>query len=300
MSTEQQANQIIELIGTSGVISKGGFTESDGSVRAVTPNYPMPVVRQPAAITGGFVDGWSVVHKFGHNLAAGTTFELVTPQGVWRTPQVSGATALRIKAGNANDTADGSGARQVTLQGLDETGALVSATLPTAGTSASTTTTITFLRLFRFFVSESGTYATQSAGSHAANIVIENAAGTEDWGQLDFPSGGFPKGQSYVGCYTVPLGYQAYVTHIQAITDSAKVTDLVFFKRENILETSAPYSPMRSQLDLHVANAGGIDFTIEAPLGPFPALTDIGMMAKVDTGSAEVDVNFEIWLRATD
>ncbi len=32
------------------------------------------------------------------------------------------------------------------------------------------------------------------------------------------------------------------------------------------------------------------------PLGPYPALTDIGFMAKASAGTAEIDVDYEIIL----
>lgn len=273
-----------------------GFLEGDaGSVRMVSESYPLPVFRNPASLTAGTVSGWSVVHKFGRNLAVGTTFAPITEGGIYRTPQVSAATALRIKAGgNANDTAAGSGAREITLQGLDETGAYVEETLATAGASASSPTTTTFLRLFRLFVSASGTYATATTSSHAADIVVEDAAGTQDWATIRFD--GLGLGQSLIGSYTVPLGYTAYVTAANVFTDSTKTTDLVFFKRDNILATSPPYDPMRAQLDVRVQGAGrSINF--EAPLGPFGPLTDIGFLGRVGTGSAETSVDFEIWLR---
>lgn len=272
------------------------FEPSSDAARGVSPSYPLPTFQNEAAITAGLVDGWSHVHKFGDNLAVGTSYVPVATNGIYRTPQVSGAVALRVKAGDANDTAAGSGARSVTLEGLDETGAAASETIATNGTSAGAASTTTFLRLFRIYVASSGTYASSTAGSHAASIVIETAGGVE-WGSVDV-DGLFAKGQSYIGAFTVPLGKEAYVQNIEAFTDTTKLTDIVFFARENILETAPPYSPMRAKLDVQV-KASQSSVALKAPLGPFPALTDIGFMAKVDSGTAEVDVNFEIWLRDT-
>lgn len=275
---------------------KVGYHDSaTGLVRSVSEAYPLPTSSNPANLTAGDVEGWSVVHKFGHNQAVGTTYAPITYGSLYPTPQVSAATALRVKAGNAADTADGAGARKVMLYGIDETGAEVSEELTTAGASASSPTSATFLRLFRAFVSESGTYASASAGSHAAAITIENAAGTEDWATIALE--GFPRGQSYIGAYTVPLGKTAYLMSAHASTDSTKVTDLILFFRPNILQTSAPYSAMRAQRDVHVGPRGFADILLDAPMGPYAALTDIGFMGKVDSGTAEVDVNFEIWLK---
>ena len=62
-------------------------------------------------------------HQFGRNVACGTSYTPVSDIGVYRTPQVGSATALRIKAGgNAADTAAGAGARSVRLTGIDASG----------------------------------------------------------------------------------------------------------------------------------------------------------------------------------
>ena len=242
----------------------------------------------------GNVAGHSIVHKFGHNDLVGTSFVPVTSTGSYPTPQVSGATTLRVKAGgNANDTAAGTGAREITLTGLDETGAEVTETLATAGASASSVTTTTFLRLYRVAVSASGTYATAAAGSHAGIITIENGAGGTDWGSIDLI--GFAFAQSTIGVYTIPLGKTGYLLSAELSAASTKLIDAVFFQRGNILETAAPYSAMKVLFEW-----GGItddrNKIIKSPINGLEALTDVGFMTKVDTGTADVGVDFEILL----
>lgn len=245
-------------------------------------------------VSKGNVTGHSIVHKFGRNTAVGTTFVPITETGLYQTPQTGSATTLRIKAGgNANDTAAGSGAREVTLVGLDETGAEVTEAVATAGASASSATTTTFMRLYRAYVSASGTYATASAGSHSADIDIENGAGGTDWATISATA--FPNGQTNIACYSVPLGKTAYVKSIEIFVDATKVPDILFFKRENILETAAPYTAMRLQL-VSPGTEGAVPIRLNSPLGPFPALTDIGFMAAVSSGTADVAIDFEIYL----
>jgi len=237
-----------------------------------------------------FGTGYDVVHKFGRNLAVPTSFVGVSVGGLYLTPQVAAATNLRVKAGNTNDTAAGSGARGITLLGLDETGAEVEETLATAGVSASSTTSATFIRLYRAYVSTSGTYGTTTAGSHAADIVIENGAGGTDWLTID--STGYPRGQSEVAFYSVPLGKTAYVTSIQCSVQSNKTADIVMVQRRDILDAAVPYQAMRTVLQLG-AVAGHASLRPATPFGPFPALTDIGFLSK-GAAVSEVDVNFEI------
>jgi hypothetical protein len=245
-------------------------------------------------VAKGNVPGHSIVQKFGNNSLVGTTYVPISTGGIYRTPQVGSATTLRVKAGgNANDTLAGSGARKVLLQGLDETGALVTEEISLAGASASSATTTTFIRLFRAYVTESGTYATQAAGSHAGNIVIENGAGGTDWGTIEL--NGFALSQTRTGAYSVPLGKTAYLLSAQIQIESTKTVDIIFFQRQGILKTAAPYNAMRM-----VFEAGGLIDSFnkggQSSWGPFPELTDIGFLAKISVGTANLSVDFEILL----
>ena len=232
-----------------------------------------------------------VHHQFGRNIACPTTYVPVTDIGVFRTPQAGAATALRIKAGgNAADTATGTGARSVRLYGLNALGDEVEEVLATAGASASAPSTNTFIRLYLVEVYESGTYGTQSAGSHAGNITIENVAGTQDWAQIQL--NGFPSSTTGIGAITVPRNHVGLVSSIQINVDQTKSTDLIILKREGILQTAAPYKPIvKVQEFLGVSQSIKIEFTI--PLR-FPALTDVGLLAKVSNGTGAVSVDLEV------
>jgi hypothetical protein len=180
------------------------------------------------------------------------------------------------------------------LVGLDETFTEVTETVTTAGASASSATTATFTRLYRGFVSQSGTYATATAGSHAGDIVIENGSGGTDWATID--STGFPQSQTEIGAYSVEAGKTGYVKLKNVTVDSGKTIDLIFFARGNIDETAAPYTAMRAQSVMTGISGGSINNFGDTivPFGPYVGPTDIGFMAKVSSGTAEVSVEFEI------
>ena len=237
---------------------------------------------------------YSVIQKFGTSITVGTGFAPVAIGNVYQMPVVGSATTLRVKAGNVNDDVAGTGAQEVTLQGLDETGALVEETLDTAGTSASSPTSATFIRLFRAYVSEAGAYATASAGGMAADVVIENGAGGTDW--LTISDTDFDRGQSQVACYTVPLGKTAYIQSFDVSVDikAAKPVSLLLMQRRNILQTAAPFSTWRL-VDEYTGIESEMRRTREVPLGPFPALTDIVWFAKADATSG-VSINTAIML----
>lgn len=243
------------------------------------------------AIAKGLTPYHSIIHKFGKSAAIGTAFSPVSIGNIYQTPQPAGATALRIKAGgNANDTAAGSGAQEITLQGLDETGTVVTEAVATAGASASSATATTFIRLFRAYVSASGTYATSSAGSHADDIVIENGAGGTDWATID--STDFARSQTEIGAYSIPAGYDGYLMNTVGFTDSSKITTILFFQRTGILSAAAPYDAMRVVFEERV-EGGGFEFKPEVPI-KFAGPCDVGFLAKVNTSTAEVDVDFEL------
>ena len=243
-------------------------------------------------LKAGAFDGLTSIHKFGA-AEVGTTYVPVTNGNLYRTPQPAAATKLRIKAGDVVDTAAGAGAREITLVGLDETGAEVTETLATAGTSASALTSATFIRLYKAWVSASGTYATATAGSHDSDIVIEKGAGSEDWATITATD--FPHSQSEIAAYSVPLGYTAYIPGVIISVDAAKAADVIAFHREGILDAAAPYSAMRVWLQLKAVSGEEV-IEPHVPFGPFPALTDIGFMAKVPSSTGEIDIDFEIIL----
>ena len=245
----------------------------------------------------GHIPGISVNNRFGRNDDIGSIFQPVTMGGVYRTPQVSGATKLRIKAGgDAADTAAGTGARVILLSGLDATGLQITEQIVTAGASASLETTNTFFRLLSASVLESGTYGTVSpiVSSHAASIIIENSAGTEDWLTID-DTEGLGRALSEVGCFTVPLGKVGFIPSILVSVDSTKVADVLLFSRQNAIQESPPYSSVTMLGEL--SSISGAETVLPwAPFGPFPPLTDIGILAKISVGSAELDVHFEVIL----
>ena len=258
--------------------------------RYVVNQYGQPTEEHFSDISKGKVDGTTIVHKFGKHESVGTTYEPLAINGVYQTPQVSGAVSVRVKAGNTNDSSGGTGARKILIQGLDETGAEVSEVLNTNGASAGSVSSTTFLRIYRSYITESGTYAGAGSGSHAASILIETAAAAE-WLTVDATD--VARSQSQIGLYTVPLGKTAYLYEYALTTDSNKAVDFVLFKRENILETAAPYSARRIVRE-HVGIQGDFESGFKGAQ-KFSALTDIGFMVKA-ASAAVATADFEIEL----
>ena len=244
----------------------------------------------------------SYIAKFGHSEVIGTVMTPVTTLGAYRTPQVAGATQLRIKAGgNAADSATGAGARRIALQGLDATGKPIIAYVTTNanGTLASDPTSLSFLRLFRFWVDKSGTYAGFGAGSMVGPITIENAAGTLDWGIMSTHDGAFPTSQSEVAAYSIPAGYVGRIHSYSLTVSGNKAATAALVTRENILETVPPYTAMRVKQTFTAIPPGGEVRFLSARGGreiQIPPLSDIGWMATVAAGTGEVSARLNIEL----
>lgn len=255
-------------------------------------------------VAKGNISGVAHIEKFGRAVV-GTTFTPVCLGGFYRTPQVSGATALRVKAGDIADDAAGAGAQEITLQGIGPTGRPITQAVATAGTSASAATSGSFMRLNRFYVSKSGTYADPNTpiGSHTADIVIENSGGGTDWATMDSTS--IARGQSEIACITVPFGLNMRMTNLHITVDSTRQTDVLMFKRANILQTAPPYSAMRLVLSMLAVSAGEtitprFSFPDASDSGggaaSFPSLTDIFFLAKVEGSTGAISISFELEL----
>ena len=212
----------------------------------------------------------------------------VLDDGLYETPLVNASVALRVKAGNANDTVAGTGARSVQLTGLNELGVEVTEDLITAGASASAVTVTTWSRLFEVCVKTSGSHADPDGlvYSHAATIIIEDAAANE-WGKIIL--NGIAHGRSQIGCYTVPSQTadgvnikEAYISDYTMGVDSGKVVDFIIWSREGLLTLTAPFEPLMV-LREHSGETGTHPIDVKVPLGPFPAGTDIGFLVKGTT-----------------
>jgi len=244
-------------------------------------------------IARGLARGLTAGRQFGRNSAVGATFVPIANGGIYRTPQPAGATRLRIAAGNAADSPAGAGARSIRIRGLNASGEAVEETLSTNGASAGPVSTHSYLRLYAAYVETSGTYATQTAGSHVGTITIQNEAGTETWATIT--DGAQPRGEAQIGVISVPARRQLYITDLTIAADAEKKISIKLYQRRNILQAAAPYSALRV-VEEYASIGGLFELHYAAPLGPFPPLTDIGFMAAISASTADVSAAFDYFL----
>ena len=214
-------------------------------------------------VSRGLVDGHKRLFKFGHNPVIQDITETIWDAGgLYVYP--SSAVAMTVTSG-AGATDNGVA---ITVQGLDSNYNEVSEEVTLASTGTATTTQ-TFLRVYRAFVS----------GSQAitANTTIANGGTT--YAQIN--NG---ENQTLMALWTVPAGYTAYLldTKITAFTEqNNKVATInVYARRENGVFRTA---------DKFDVFAAAITQNYKCPI-PFPEKTDIEVRAVATSSNADLRV----------
>lgn len=143
--------------------------------------------------------GIALIHDFGHNDAFGTTTEtLFTVGGLYY--WLPSAQQVTIVSDSAEDSATGTGAREVKILGLDGSYEGLEETISTNGTTAVTTTN-NFLRILSFEVEAAG-----SNESNAGTVELKDNAQTNTI-ELIEPG----KGISHSATWTVPNNRTSYL-----------------------------------------------------------------------------------------
>ncbi len=237
----------------------------------------------------GNVPGHSMINKFGHGNVI-TTIAPISTGLEYRTPLA--ATELEFVSDNANDTVDGTGAREITYIGIDADYKETTFTIPTNGLIAVPLPT-DLVRMYRWFVSKSGTYATLIAGSHAGILTTRAAGAGETWDIINLTP--FPFGQSEIAVFTIPDGMRGYITQHNISVDTSKAVDVYLFARSGIDVVEAPFTTMKIIVH-YVGITGDNPSSFKAPLDTFPARTDVGYMGMVSIGNATVSIHFGLLL----
>lgn len=236
-------------------------------------------------ISAGLVEGYSNIHKFGRNPNVGGA-----PETIWQNGGVysylSAVSTVYVSAvDDTNDNPTGTGARTVTVQGLDTNYNVVEETLSVNNTEGS----VEFLRVFRAFVATAGSILTN-------DDIIKISTGAGGTGTLLATIGiigtgtTFGLGQTQLALYTIPAGKTGYLTNWQVgggtYNDSITATLLA-------RELDGADVPFRSR-DIMDVPGGFHTRNYNIPYR-FPQKTDIEVRAIASTGSV-VSSSFDIIL----
>lgn len=240
----------------------------------------------------GKIPGYSYISKFGFGTVAQNIVP-ITQTLAYPTPTAATALEILSSSGDDDDDVAKPGARKVTVIGLDANWEEQTEEVSMDGVTPVALAN-SYTRIYRWFVSESGTYATATAGSHVGTLTIRESGGGTIWTQIDATP--FPVGQSEIGAYTIPAGKTGYLTTKHVTVDSNKSVDLYFFARRMADDVADPYTGIMRIVDREVGVTGPVTTDYKIPKGPFVGPCDIGFMGVVSANTADVSVEFELLL----
>ena len=213
-------------------------------------------------VARGQIVGHRAITVFGFNPDVDQTEVTVWPLPSM-IPQPAAALQMSVSSTNANDTAEGTGARTIVVQGLDGDYDEITETVTLNGQNA-VLTAASFLRINYMYVASAG-----STKSAAGDIYIGTGAVTAGVPATTYNIIKFNYNDTITGCYTVPAGHTAYVTQGQftagQVSGSTAVQGrLVAVNGSGIRRTAA----------VTTLNNGTADYPFEYPL-PLPERTTI-------------------------
>ncbi len=246
------------------------------------------------AVKMGNVAGHRLIHKFGKNDAVQQTPVPIAIGGVYRTPMANAD--LELVSDDAADTAAGLGAQEITVQGLVLTdGKFVSQeeVVETNGTTA-VAFTKQFIRVFRAWISRSGTYATMTTVSSPGTITVRGLGDGDTWLEIGECSTGSSDGQSQTALYTTPSNSKSVLYAPYYTIEVRKLASMCFFHRPHADDVTAPFLGARrmvvENLGLEVPNK----LSDSMPVAVFEGATDMGFLGEVSVGTGRLSAGF--WL----
>lgn len=228
--------------------------------------------------SAGDLAGAFPIAKFGSNPDVATgTYELISRTGPDHTIVYANA-ALKVASTDANDTAAGTGARTVTVTGVDEDFAVVTETVTLNGTTEVALASSMMLP-YRLRVATSGTTGVANAGTiWIGTGTFTAGVPAVKHGQIAPPEGGQSFGQSEMALFAVRAGHTGFLSRLTVSSDAD--ARFVVFNR------TAPGFVQRIY-DRFEVGAGV--WTIDYAQGPIviPEKTIIGVMAQSTSGGTD-------------
>lgn len=215
------------------------------------------------------IDG-STVYKFGRNPSVGTTEVVIWDAGGSYPFPVSSDT-LTVVSDSSLDTGAGTGARTITLEGLDENWNSISETL-TLGGLTPVVGIKQFLRIFRAYNVTSG-----GLEVNQGTITVKHTTSGDTLAEIS-PT----DGQTLMAIYTVPAGKIATLKRFAAGTGAGKDAVIRLRTRDNAI--SDPAVRMLGAFDVFENQAiVSLDYPIDVP-----EKTDIWITAQSSASGTSV------------
>lgn len=284
-----ESGDIINTLDEGGVktqIVVPAYLNAAGLVTKASIASPLPILDSAPEISLDRITGFAAFREFGSNSSIGTSETYVAIVGGSAPYMPSTPVTVEAISSSANDASAGTGARQITVTGLDSDWNLASEVITMNGTGATTATATSFYRVHSANVSAVGTYR----GSNAGDITLRASGGGTSFVII---SAGIGEGQG--SHYCVPAGKTLLVIEIHMVVDSLKTSNPVFWQAPNANDLSATYSGAKRAIQRYTGAEGMSDFSFNPSIA-FPAYTDIWFSSTVASGTGAISVEYNGYL----
>lgn len=235
-------------------------------------------------ILEGNIPDHTYVHVRGHSHSIGTADQELSALGVagfgvWPSA-AAGAVLVSTDVDDDGDPAD-TGARTVIVRGLDENWALATETVTMNGTTPTTATTVTFIRINEIEVVTAGTTLTNegdiTASISGTNIIRIYAEHTT----------------SDSGKYTIPANYTGYFQNLEASAIGNKEMTYHIFCRDMTVADS----PFLLRSSWHSKDGG---YRPNGRIEPFSEKVDLVIVGHAELAGAKASASFEGWIEVNE
>lgn len=248
--------------------------------------YTPPMMDFFLAVAQGKYPEYSIKNKFGRNPDINGSEESIWNGGGYYTGHnATAAEIVEVFSSSVNDTSAGTGARTVTVYGLDASGLEQEETLTLNGTTP-VDSTLTFLRSDTVRVRTAG-----SLGHNEGQITVRQKTTTANVFAV-MPA---TFNRTAIGCYTIPANKRGYLYQYM-VSFSGKTTagsTVRFTKRE--------LGGVFENLDIDGLQGAGNSSFIKyytIPEDDLPPLTDIQVRADSD-GAVSISTDFILLMKQT-
>ena len=199
------------------------------------------------------------------------------------------------------DTSDGAGVRSIEIHGLSPLGVDQDEVISMAGT-APVESSLEYIRVNKMHNEDVGTYG----GSHQGDVTLRVTGGGSIQSVMTGREGNvnasvqYGSGEAGNGYWTVPLGKVLYITRLEVIPNvkANQTIDIVLYKREGIINTSAPQDPRRIIWD-GIEIVDPIEKVFKSHI-KIKGLTDLFFRAKPSGAGSKVSVSLDFYLVDAD
>jgi hypothetical protein len=230
------------------------------------------------------VDGHTAIFVSGYNTSVGTSYETIWSEStVYSYP--ASASVMTISSSSASDTAAGTGARTVTIYGLDGSYNQINETVSLNGQTAVSTTN-SYLRVFHLTVNTAG------SGGAAAGTIYAGTGSLTTGKPANVYAAYTADGGATACVYTIPAGYTGYVFDFLCSSGVSAVANAY----SSIGLYGRPYGGVfDNTIQGRCANGGAFAIPLNYPIY-FSEKSDIEVRALSSTAGANITANFSILL----